>query len=135
MKKNKCSIQGILSVCLACLAVFAGCSGFTEDTNMGGASDADIKLIESQFASARVTQVGKAQVDKSRDSVTIVYETFGGCLKTDNGAYAYNSDFYFAESRPFAYDPKYVQDCWRMFAMRFSYFCQNCCKSCTFYIR
>ena len=104
MKKNKCSIQGILSVCLACLAVFAGCSGFTEDTNMGEASDADIKLIESQFASARVTQVGKAQVDKSRDSVTIVYETFGGCLKTDNGAYAYNSDFYFAESRPFAYD-------------------------------
>ncbi len=104
MKKNKCSIQGILSVCFACLAVFAGCSGFTEDTNMGEASDVDTRLIASRFASARVSQVGKLQVDKSRDSLTIVYETFGGCLKNDNGVYAYNSDFYFADSRTFAYD-------------------------------
>ena len=104
MKKNKSVVQNIWADCLVCVALLAGCAGFTEDTNMGEASEADTQLIATQFASARTMRVGKAMVDGSKDSLTIVYETFGGCLKDDNGAYAYNSDFYYADSMAFAYE-------------------------------
>lgn len=103
MKKNK-FVQNTWANCLICIALLAGCAGFTEDTNMGEASEVDSARVASQFASARVSRLGKAVVDESKDSLTIVYETFGGCLKNGNGSYAYNPDFYFADSMAFAYD-------------------------------
>lgn len=109
MKKNNL-MQNIFAMSLACATVFsgitllAGCSGFTEDTNTSSNDDGGIIDVQTAFASARVNKVGKVMVDESKDSLTIVYETFGGCVKNDNGVYAYNSDFYFASSRTYAYD-------------------------------
>lgn len=103
-------MQNLIAMGLACATVFsgitllAGCSGFTEDTNTSSNDDGGIIDVQTAFASARVSQLGKVIVDESQDSLTIVYETFGGCLKNDNGVYAYNSDFYFASSRTYAYD-------------------------------
>jgi hypothetical protein len=103
-------IQNLLAMSLACTTVFigiallAGCSGFTEDTNTSSNDDGGIIDVQTAFASARVSQLGKVVVDESQDSLTIVYETFGGCIKNDNGVYAYNSDFYFASSRTYAYE-------------------------------
>lgn len=102
-------MQNLFAMGLACATVFsgitllAGCSGFTEDTNTSSNDDGGIIDVQTAFASARVSQLGKVIVDESQDSLTIVYETFGGCLKNDNGVYAYNSDFYFSNSRTYAY--------------------------------
>lgn len=108
MKKNNL-MQNLFAVSLACAAVLsgitllAGCSGFTEDTNTSSNDNGGLIDVQAAFASARVSQLGKVIVDESQDSLTIVYETFGGCLKNDNGVYAYNSDFYFSNSRTYAY--------------------------------
>ena len=102
-------MQNLIAMGLACAAVFsgitllAGCSGFTEDTNTSSNDNGGLIDVQAAFASARVSQLGKVIVDESQDSLTIVYETFGGCLKNDNGVYAYNSDFYFSNSRTYAY--------------------------------
>ena len=99
-----CAMVLAFSAILASSALLTGCSGFTEDTNTSSNDDGGIIDVQAAFASARVSQLGKVIVDESQDSLTIVYETFGGCLKNDNGVYAYNSDFYFASSRTYAYD-------------------------------
>jgi len=102
-------MQNLIAMGLACAAVLsgitllAGCSGFTEDTNTSSNDNGGLIDVQAAFASARVSQLGKVIVDESQDSLTIVYETFGGCLKNDNGVYAYNSDFYFSNSRTYAY--------------------------------
>ena len=103
-------MQNLFAMSLACVTVLsgvsllAGCSGFTEDTNTSSNDNGGLIDVQAAFASARVSQLGKVIVDESQDSLTIVYETFGGCVKNDNGVYAYNSDFYFASSRTYAYD-------------------------------
>lgn len=102
-------MQNLFAMSLACVTVLsggsllAGCSGFTEDTNTSSNDNGGLIDVQAAFASARVSRLGKVIVDESQDSLTIVYETFGGCLKNDNGVYAYNSDFYFANSRTYAY--------------------------------
>ncbi|MBR6942702.1 MAG: hypothetical protein IKH55_06500 [Fibrobacter sp.] len=98
-----CAMVLAFSAILASFALLTGCSGFTEDTNTSSNDDGGIIDVQAAFASARVSQLGKVIVDESQDSLTIVYETFGGCLKKDNGVYAYNSDFYFSNSRTYAY--------------------------------
>lgn len=98
-----CAMVLAFSAILASSALLTGCAGFTEDTNTSSNDDGGIIDVQTAFASARVSQLGKVIVDESQDSLTIVYETFGGCLKNDNGVYAYNSDFYFSNSRTYAY--------------------------------
>lgn len=115
MKKNNL-MQDLLAMNFACATVFAfsailassalltGCSGFTEDGNTSSNDEGGFIDVQTAFASARVTGMGKVLVNESRDSLTIVYETFGGCIKNGNGAYTYNPDFYYADSRTYAYD-------------------------------
>ena len=103
MKKNKYSIQSVLSICFACLIVFAGCSGFTEDTNTSSNEVGRFIDVQTAFASARVTGMGKAHVDESKDSVTFVTEVFGGCFRRD-GTIFYNPDYYFADTNRLAYN-------------------------------
>lgn len=85
MKKNNL-MQNIFAMSLACATVlsgitlFAGCSGFTEDTNTSSNDDGGIIDVQTAFASARVSQLGKAVVDESNDSLTFVIENLGGLL-------------------------------------------------------
>jgi len=108
MKKNNL-MQNIFAMSLACATVLsgitllAGCSGFTEDTNTSSNDDGGIIDVQTAFASARVTGMGKAHVDESKDSVTFVTEVFGGCIKR-NGTIFYNPDYYSADTNRLAYN-------------------------------
>ncbi|MBQ3777367.1 MAG: hypothetical protein II835_04670 [Fibrobacter sp.] len=108
MKKNNL-MQNLFAMSLACATVLsgitllAGCSGFTEDTNTSSNDDGGIIDVQTAFASARVTGMGKAHVDESKDSVTFVTEVFGGCIKR-NGTIFYNPDYYSADTNRLAYN-------------------------------
>ena len=109
MKKNKYSIQSIAfvrNVCVAFVAVvslLAGCAGFTEDGNSFSETENSIHIdIKNQFALARVTREGNADIDEVNDSVTFVLNIFGGCFKR-NGVFVYDPDYTFADEYHFAY--------------------------------
>ncbi|MBR2272987.1 MAG: hypothetical protein IJ912_11900 [Fibrobacter sp.] len=89
---------------LGSLALLAGCAGFTEDVNGDVADDnpVDVRQIESQYALARVAQSGKVERSSAGDSITIVFEMNGGCVK-EGESFAYDQNFYFADSLTFAY--------------------------------
>ena len=82
MKKNNL-MQNLLAMNFACATFFAisailassvlltGCSGFTEDGNTSF-DEGDAVDVQTAFASARVTGMGKAHVDESKDSITFV---------------------------------------------------------------
>ena len=96
-----CATVLAFSAILASSALLTGCTGFTEDGNTsfdeGGSID-----VQTAFASARVTGMGKAHVDESNDSITFVTEAFGGCIKR-NGTIFYNPDYYSAKEDHLAY--------------------------------
>ena len=92
---------------LALGMLLSGCVGFTEDwftcsdASYSKESFADSKLYPF-FNAARITNSGKLDIDTKHDSVTIVMETFGGCVKKGS-KYTWDSDFYFADTKTFAY--------------------------------
>jgi len=108
MKKNNL-MQNIFAMSLAfatvftSITLFAGCSGFTEDTNTSSNDDGGIIDVQTAFASARVSQLGKAVVDESNDSLTFVIENLGGCFN-HNGSLYYDPDYYSADTNHFAYN-------------------------------
>lgn len=102
MKKNKSVVQNMLTHCLACIAVLAGCAGFTEDGNSLEASNSIDDDLSNLFDAARILRMGKMDVDEAHDSVTVSIETYGGCVE-QNGSYFYDADFYFADVNRFAY--------------------------------
>lgn len=109
MKKNKCSVQNIAFVCnvcvafvAVCIALLAGCAGFTEDCNTSAIPGGDADLLARQFASAQVTQSGVASVDESQSTLVFVFETIGGCFKIDS-AFVWNDAFYKADSMKYYY--------------------------------
>ena len=97
-------MRNIFAFCLGCLALFVGCAGFTEDVNGDVADDnpVDVRQIESQYALARVAQSGKVERSSADDSITITFEQNGGCVK-DGESFAYDQNFYFANSKTYAY--------------------------------
>ena len=102
--QNKNALTGALAA--LCL-VLSGCVGFTEDMLkiFGDASDAAEAVAPDSaddFSVARLVRLGKIDVDKKHDSVTITLETIGGCVK-DGESFVYDTDFYFADSKTFAY--------------------------------
>ena len=100
MKKNKSVVQNILTNCLACIGLLAGCAGFTED---GNASCVDItEDFANQFAAARVMQSGYANIDEVRDSMTVFLEVLGGCLKRGE-SFVFDPNYYFVDKQSFAY--------------------------------
>lgn len=101
MKINE--IKNVFAFCMGCLALLAGCAGFTEDVS-GNVTDHSDKAnqIESQYALARVAQSGKVERSAAGDSITIVLEINGGCVK-EGESFAYDENFYFADSLTFAY--------------------------------
>ena len=101
MKINK--MRNAFAFCMGCLALFVGCAGFTEDVNGNVADHSDeANQIESQYAQARVMQSGKVVRSAAGDSITIVLEINGGCVK-EGESFAYDENFYFADSLTFAY--------------------------------
>ena len=102
MKINK--MRNAFAFCMGCLALFVGCAGFTEDVNGNVADDnsSDVNQMESRYAQARVMQSGKVVRSAAGDSITIVLEINGGCVK-DGESFAYDENFYFADSLTFAY--------------------------------
>ena len=108
MKKNNLK-QNLFAMSLACVTVLsgitllAGCSGFTEDTNTSSNEDGRFIDVQTAFASARVSQLGKAVVDESNDSLTFVIENLGGCFN-HNGSLYYDPDYYSADTNHFAYN-------------------------------
>lgn len=111
MKKSKKFMQSVFAmslvgaVLLACSAsLFAGCAGFTEDGNSGTASDQliDANAISERFALARVMQTGTYSVNSTSDSITLIMETVGGCLKNDS-AFVWDAGFYFADTMKYGY--------------------------------
>jgi len=97
-------MRNVFAFCVGFLALFAGCAGFTEDVS-GNTSDnnsVDRRQIESQYALARVAQSGKVERSAAGDSITIVLEINGGCVK-EGESFAYDENFYFADSLTFAY--------------------------------
>ena len=101
MKINE--IKNVFAFCMGCLALLAGCAGFTEDVNGNVADHSDeANQIESQYALARVAQSGKVERSAAGDSITIVLEINGGCVK-EGESFAYDENFYFADSLTFAY--------------------------------
>ena len=92
----------------ACVALLVGCGGFTEDVN-GNVADDDFasgsnvsKIVARKYAEARMTEAGYVAVDEKNDSLTLVLETFGGCLNQD-GHYVWDSDYYHADSTTLGY--------------------------------
>ena len=90
MKINE--IKNVFAFCMGCFALFAGCAGFTEDVN-GNIVDDHSSEIEALYARARVTQLGKLERSAAGDSITIVLEINGGCVK-DGESFAYDENFY-----------------------------------------
>ena len=103
MKMKMIKMRNVFAFCMGCLALLAGCAGFTEDVNGNIADHSDeANQIESQYALARVAQSGKVERSAAGDSITIVLEINGGCVK-EGESFAYDENFYFADSLTFAY--------------------------------
>lgn len=102
MKKNKSVIQKMMFNCFACLAVLAGCAGFTEDGNCLETNNSIGVELEKQFALARETRWGRADIDESQGTLTLIYEKFGGCFKKDS-AFVWDDAFYRVDSVKFFY--------------------------------
>lgn len=97
-------MRNVFAFCLGSLALLAGCGGFTEDVNgnIVDGTPVDVNQMESVYALARVAQSGKVERSSAGDSITIVFEINGGCVK-DGESLAYDPDFFFADSQTFAY--------------------------------
>ena len=97
-------MRHVFAFCLGSLALLAGCGGFTEDVNgnIVEGTPVDVNQMESVYALARVAQSGKVERSSAGDSITIVFEINGGCVK-DGESLAYDPDFFFADSQTFAY--------------------------------
>lgn len=97
-------MRNVFAFCLGSLALFAGCGGFTEDVNgnIVEGTPVDVNQMESVYALARVAQSGKVERSSAGDSITIVFEINGGCVK-DGESLAYDPNFFFADSQTFAY--------------------------------
>lgn len=97
-------MRNVFAFCLGSLALLAGCGGFTEDVNgnIVEGTPVDVNEMESVYALARVAQSGKVERSSAGDSITIVFEINGGCVK-DGESLAYDPDFFFADSQTFAY--------------------------------
>lgn len=97
-------MRNVFVFCLGSLALLAGCGGFTEDVNgnIVEGTPVDVNQMESVYALARVAQSGKVERSSAGDSITIVFEINGGCVK-DGESLAYDPDFFFADSQTFAY--------------------------------
>ena len=97
-------MRNIFAFCLGSLALLAGCGGFTEDMNgnIVEGTPVDVNQMESVYALARVAQSGKVERSSAGDSITIVLEINGGCVK-DGESLAYDPNFFFADSQTFAY--------------------------------
>ena len=106
VKKNVGMDIAVAAMGLVCAAFFAGCAGFTEDTNTANTDSTGNgelgTLVTQKYARARMTETGFVAVDEKSDSLTLVLETFGGCLKQD-GHYVWNPDYYHADSITFGY--------------------------------
>lgn len=100
MKKNKSVVQNILTNCLACIGLLAGCAGFTADENTSCVDVID--GYADQFAAARVTASGSVKIDEVNDSVTIFLDVVGGCLKRGE-SFVYDPNYYFVDKYDFAY--------------------------------
>ena len=107
---KKCFVSNTIVACLACAAILAGgtaiisgCAGFTEDGNSTPYPQVGVSLDSvGGFGFARFVQSGTVKVDATHDSVTIMYETLGGCVKR-NGLIAYDSSYYFVDEYHYAY--------------------------------
>lgn len=97
-------MRNVFAFCLGSLALLAGCGGFTEDVNgnIVEGTPVDVNQMESVYALARVAQSGKVERSSAGDSITIVFEINGGCVK-DGESLAYDPNFFFADSQTFAY--------------------------------
>ncbi|MCI6437294.1 hypothetical protein [Fibrobacter sp.] len=97
-------MRNVFVFCLGSLALLAGCGGFTEDVNgnIVDGTPVDVNQMESVYALARVAQSGKVERSSAGDSITIVFEINGGCVK-DGESLAYDPNFFFADSQTFAY--------------------------------
>ena len=97
-------MRNVFAFCLGSLALLAGCGGFTEDVNgnIVEGTPVDMNQMESVYALARVAQSGKVERSSAGDSITIVFEINGGCVK-DGESLAYDPNFFFADSQTFAY--------------------------------
>ena len=97
-------MRNVFAFCLGSLALLAGCGGFTEDMNgnIVEGTPVDVNQMESVYALARVAQSGKVERSSAGDSITIVFEINGGCVK-DGESLAYDPNFFFADSQTFAY--------------------------------
>ena len=97
-------MRNVFAFCLGSLALLAGCGGFTEDVNgnIVEGTPVDVNQMESVYALARVAQSGKVERSSAGDSITIVLEINGGCVK-DGESLAYDPNFFFADSQTFAY--------------------------------
>ena len=108
MKINNSVKQNMMRMMFAlgfvCVALLVGCGGFTEDVNGNVADDDSVKVNpnEAQYALARVVQLGKVERSSAGDSITITFEMNGGCIK-EGETFAYDQNFYFADSKTFAY--------------------------------
>jgi len=58
--------------------------------------------VQKAFESARVMASGKVFVDEVHDSITLVGEKFGGCVKKGE-SFMYDSDFYDSDTNKYAY--------------------------------
>jgi len=102
MKKNKSVAQKILANSFACIALLAGCAGFTEDGNTSWTENGASFEIAERFAAARVMQSGYANIDEVSDSLTVFLEVLGGCLKRGE-SFVFDSNYYFVDKQSFAY--------------------------------
>lgn len=104
MKMKISEMRNVFAFCLGSLALLAGCGGFTEDVNgnIVEGTPVDVNQMESVYALARVAQSGKVERSSAGDSITIVLEINGGCVK-DGESLAYDPNFFFADSQTFAY--------------------------------
>ena len=104
MKMKISEMRNVFAFCLGSLALLAGCGGFTEDVNgnIVEGTPVDVNEMESVYALARVAQSGKVERSSAGDSITIVFEINGGCVK-DGESLAYDPNFFFADSQTFAY--------------------------------
>ena len=60
------------------------------------------KSVAARFESAKIRSAGKLLRSAAGDSITIVLEINGGCVK-EGESFAYDQNFYFADSKTFAY--------------------------------
>ena len=58
--------------------------------------------VQKAFDAARVMASGKVFVDEVHDSITLVGEKFGGCVKKGE-SFMYDSDFYDSDTNKYAY--------------------------------